>query len=88
MTQTSIALQPGRWLVNFIPIREWGAGHDVSSKAKPWWGFSTVMYVPVWFPGAGFQRWAKNAKEQFFKMTRTPFNQVKLQMVNDLVACV
>lgn len=39
------------------------------------------MYVPVWFPGAGFQRWAKNAKEQFFKMTRTPFNQVKRQMV-------
>lgn len=41
----------------------------------------SVVYVPAWFPGAGFHRWARNARELFFRMTRTPFNQVKAEMV-------
>ncbi|KAM5543810.1 hypothetical protein V8D89_002427 [Ganoderma adspersum] len=59
MHQTGIALQPGRWAVNFYPA---------------------LMYVPTWFPGAGFQRWARDAKETFYRLTREPFHRVKSEM--------
>ncbi|KAL5529817.1 hypothetical protein ACEPAG_5804 [Sanghuangporus baumii] len=32
-------------------------------------------------PGAGFQRWARNAKQSFLKMTREPFEEVKADML-------
>ncbi|KAG5651398.1 hypothetical protein H0H81_008780 [Sphagnurus paluster] len=54
--QTGEALQPGRWLVNFIPA---------------------LMWIPAWFPGAGFQAWALQAKNNFLKMSRTPFCALK-----------
>ncbi len=40
-----------------------------------------VMYVPTWFPGAGFQRWARDAKKTFYRLTREPFHRVKSEMV-------
>ncbi|KAI0666410.1 cytochrome P450 [Trametes maxima] len=39
--------------------------------------FPILMYLPAWMPGAGFQRWARNAKETFFRLTRVPFSEVK-----------
>ncbi|TBU28072.1 cytochrome P450 [Dichomitus squalens] len=64
MHQTGIALQPGRWAVNFYPARK----------------SSVVMYVPAWFPGAGFQRWAQDAKAAFYRLTREPFYHVKKEL--------
>ncbi|KAI0759412.1 cytochrome P450 [Trametes elegans] len=36
-----------------------------------------LMYVPVWFPGAHFQRWAARARQTFVDVTRLPFLEVK-----------
>ncbi|KAI1787184.1 cytochrome P450 [Ganoderma leucocontextum] len=69
MHQTGIALQPGRWAVNFYPARR---------NADP--AAFLVMYVPTWFPGAGFQRWARDAKETFYRLTREPFYHVKSEL--------
>lgn len=40
-----------------------------------------MKYVPAWMPGAGFQRWARDAKAAFYKLTREPFEAVKREMV-------
>ncbi len=40
------------------------------------------MYVPSWLPGAGFKRWASSARENFFKLTREPFLEVKRSLVS------
>ncbi|KAH9846774.1 cytochrome P450 [Lenzites betulinus] len=39
--------------------------------------FPILIYLPSWMPGAGFQRWAKAAREAFHRLTRIPFDQVK-----------
>ncbi|KAM5543801.1 hypothetical protein V8D89_002418 [Ganoderma adspersum] len=76
MHQTGIALQPGRWAVNFYPARKSCYFIEENTHSDP----SLVMYVPTWFPGAGFQRWARDAKETFYRLTREPFHRVKLEM--------
>ncbi|KAI0919563.1 hypothetical protein AcW1_003214 [Taiwanofungus camphoratus] len=63
MHQTGVALQPGRWMVNFIPA---------------------LIYVPAWFPGAEFQRWAQSARDLFYQMTRVPFFRVKQEMAQGI----
>ena len=78
MHETGVALQPGRWLVNYIPAREFGNTMRACSFLTL---VSTVAWLPAWFPGAGFQRWARSAKESFLRMTRDPFAQVKYDMV-------
>ncbi|KAJ7127113.1 cytochrome P450 [Mycena epipterygia] len=45
-----------------------------------------LKYVPAWVPGAGFKRWAAEAKESFLKMTRTPFYECKEQVKNGRAA--
>ena len=77
MHQTGIALQPGRWAVNFYPARKSCCYCNESTHSHPF----LVMYVPTWFPGAGFQRWARDAKETFYRLTREPFHRVKSEMV-------
>lgn len=47
--------------------------HDFDCKS--------VIYVPAWFPGAEFQRWAQSARDLFYQMTRVPFFRVKQEMV-------
>jgi len=37
----------------------------------------TVMYVPEWFPGAGFKRFARTAKENLDNSANLPFQHVK-----------
>ncbi|KAJ7223155.1 cytochrome P450 [Mycena pura] len=36
-----------------------------------------LKYVPAWVPGAGFKRWAAEAKMSFYDMTRKPFYRCK-----------
>ncbi|KAJ7665043.1 cytochrome P450 [Mycena polygramma] len=36
-----------------------------------------LKYVPAWVPGAGFKRWAAEARLLFFEMTRKPFYRCK-----------
>ncbi|KAL5536467.1 hypothetical protein ACEPAF_289 [Sanghuangporus sanghuang] len=59
MHDTSIALQPGRWMVNSFPFLKW---------------------VPTWFPGAGFHRWASGARELYRSFTLEQYNAVKADM--------
>ena len=37
----------------------------------------TVKYVPEWFPGAGFKRFARIAKEDIDRSATLPFQHVK-----------
>jgi hypothetical protein len=39
--------------------------------------FFAVKYVPEWFPGAGFQKFAREAKENIEKSIILPFQHVK-----------
>ena len=78
MHQTGIALQPGRWAVNFYPARKSCYCYFNENTHSH---LVLVMYVPTWFPGAGFQRWARDAKETFYRLTREPFHRVKSEMV-------
>ena len=43
--------------------------------------FPALARVPAWFPGAGFKRWAKEAKELFVALTREPFEATKEDVV-------
>lgn len=40
-----------------------------------------LRYIPSWFPGAGFQRYAAEAKVLTDRMQNVPFNFVKKNMV-------
>ena len=41
-----------------------------------------VKYVPSWVPGAGFKRWAKDAKNLFDSSLHTSFYKVKEEFVS------
>ncbi|PBK86351.1 cytochrome P450 [Armillaria gallica] len=40
-----------------------------------------LKWVPAWFPGAGFQKWARESRKLFFEVTRQPFYDLKNEMV-------
>ncbi|KAJ7358017.1 cytochrome P450 [Mycena albidolilacea] len=42
--------------------------------------FPVLRFIPAWFPGASFQRWAALAREQCRKFTRLPYEEVKTSM--------
>ena len=79
--ETSIALQPGRWMVDVIPPRSYFI--ERLSLIAPLTILFLVMYVPAWVPGAGFKRWAKTATKTFRQLIEEPFYRVK----RDLVGC-
>ncbi|KAF9645502.1 cytochrome P450 [Thelephora ganbajun] len=56
MNAVGIALVPGTFLVDALPI---------------------LKYVPEWFPGAGFKRFARMAKESLDGSINSPFQHVK-----------
>lgn len=43
----------------------------------------TVKWIPAWFPGAGFQAWAEDAKLRFIEIARAPFYKAKSNVVSD-----
>ncbi|KAK0224205.1 cytochrome P450 [Armillaria fumosa] len=40
-----------------------------------------LKWVPAWFPGAGFQRWAQESRRLFFEVTRQPFYHLKNEIM-------
>jgi len=42
--------------------------------------YPIMKYIPSWFPGASFKRWANEGKALYESLTRAPFAQVKQQM--------
>ncbi|KIK58869.1 hypothetical protein GYMLUDRAFT_245651 [Collybiopsis luxurians FD-317 M1] len=39
-----------------------------------------LKWVPSWLPGAGFQKWAQDARRIFYRIVREPFQECKLKM--------
>lgn len=78
------AVRPGEFLVESFPIRK--LNHilfrqlRISLKRRP----DPVKYIPSWFPGAGFQKWAKMAHDQMADAWDIPFQDVKAQMVHEV----
>lgn len=44
-----------------------------------------VKHLPEWFPGAGFQKTARETREEFSKVLNVPYNFVKAQIVRELL---
>lgn len=40
-----------------------------------------LKWIPAWFPGAGFQKWARESRKLFFEVTRQPFYDLKNERV-------
>jgi hypothetical protein len=71
---------PGRFFVDFLPIREWSAVPN-DAELSDW---NAVRHLPAWFPGAGFQRLARGALETQRRALGNPMEVVKAQMVRNL----
>ena len=80
MERFSEAAKPGRWFVDLIPPRMFFSLFLISQMDLTF----TVKYIPSWFPGAHFRKFADlcrtNAREAFEK----PYLNVKKQMVRRL----
>ncbi|CAA7262222.1 unnamed protein product [Cyclocybe aegerita] len=55
----------------------------IASKPGRWLvdSFPILKYVPPFFPGAGFIRWAKKSRREVFEQIRLPFERVKDQVL-------
>jgi len=72
-----LALLPGRFLVDMLPLR---------ASRSLWLPVSldscrTVRYVPGWFPGAGFQNIAELTRRLSDKLLEDPMRVVEARMV-------
>jgi hypothetical protein len=71
-----IVMTPGRFMVDFVLWRRWHI-----HRCAPLPHSIPVKYVPVWFPGAGFQRFAKEHVAIQRQALDGPIAAVKTQMV-------
>jgi hypothetical protein len=74
----SIALVPGKFLVDIIPMRGCLCTKTITYKhlTDP----SIVRHIPDWFPGTGFKVLAKEAREKFEISVNGPLDYVKNAM--------
>ncbi|KAI0056398.1 cytochrome P450 [Artomyces pyxidatus] len=68
---TAEASAPGRWLVDSFPI--FSITNLICARQ--------VRYVPAWFPGAHFQRWALDARRRIEAFTMQPYTKIKAALV-------
>lgn len=75
MDSAAAALLPGAFLVDAFPSRAYAVRNcpDAPFDVR----FPAVKYVPEWFPGAGFKKFAKTAKKHLDKLADLPFQHVK-----------
>lgn len=73
----SATTNAGSYLVDVLPIRELLNSMPVVSATNT----PEVKYTPEWFPGAQFQKEAKEWKVSVMKMLHQPYNVVKARMV-------
>lgn len=68
----------GVWLVDSIPMcmRFLQLPRVARADAE-----HSVKYVPSWFPGASFKRYAAKAKGVVHECVNAPFNEVKRHLV-------
>ena len=75
MNAIDAAVLPGAFLVDVFPLRtsssQNGSPHDLKIFTP------AVKYVPEWFPGAGFKRFARMAKKDIDDSVNLPFHHVE-----------
>ena len=74
----SATLVPGKWLVDFIPIR--GCLYTQTMIYRHLTYPLIVQYIPDWFPGMGFKVYAKEVCEKFRISVDGPLEYVKNAM--------
>jgi hypothetical protein len=72
-------LSPGQFFVDAIPIRELSVRKNVWPRLIN----RLVKYVPVWFPGASFQRLVQDIQVTQRRMLNTPIDSVRALMVRN-----
>ena len=75
MHAAATALLPGAFLVDAFPSRAYAVRDCSDGPFND--RFLAVKYVPEWFPGAGFKKFAKTAKKHLDKLADLPFQHVK-----------
>jgi hypothetical protein len=71
---------PGAFLVDSLPIR---MSHSPSQSLDgDIYYVASVKYIPAWFPGAGFQRKAREWRKNVVAMNVLPFEAVKRALVS------
>ena len=76
------------YLVNVLPFRELRPTTSYWKFCQYWRSLSTVQYLPKWFPGAGFLRFAEHSRKLSSDMLNIPYAEVKQQIVSFFVASV
>lgn len=76
------AASPGAFLVDLLPARMSTKLSRISFHASCL--FSSVRYVPEWFPGAGFQRLATESRKLTDQMVHGPIQEIERNIVRDL----
>ena len=79
MEGVKAAMNPGSYLVDFIPIRASNYSHYISNKILTCQ--YTVKYVPEWFPGATFKSQARVWKKALDDAMDVPWDSMKRTMV-------
>ena len=74
------AAQSGVWMMDTIPLRKSPCSRRLFGAIM---NFLLVKYVPEWFPGAGFQRFAKASRKCANDLVNVPFEFVRRQMVRN-----
>ena len=75
MSCVDAALLPGAFLVDAFPMRKFHSQNPYRGILPHY--LPTVKYVPAWFPGAGFKKFARIAKENIDNLVNLPFQHVK-----------
>ncbi|PPQ80062.1 hypothetical protein CVT25_001491 [Psilocybe cyanescens] len=69
----------------FITLAEELAGITTKASEPGYWlvdSFQWLQYIPTWFPGAGFRRWALWARQKSEEFTNAPYDFAKAHAAN------
>lgn len=78
LKSTLRVMVPGAFLVDIIPMRAFRTDYEKHRTTQL--TIHTVRYVPKWFPGAGFQTFAKVARVKSDLAVDGPLKYVKESM--------
>jgi len=74
---------PRKYWVEFMPFRTIHC--HLSSFLPAHSSFTPVRFIPSWFPGAGFKRYARSISKQLALFENVPFDWAKKQIVRTAV---
>ena len=74
---------PRKYWVEFMPFRT--IRRHFSAFSPAYSGFIPVRFIPSWFPGAGFKRYARSISKELALFENVPFDWAKKQIVCTVV---